>query len=153
MHPVVSPRKPGLALRPMSIPAGLRAFPAVALLSLVAVAPSAAAQDYVPGEKLTILNCGRCHVVSPKNRMGGIGSTPSFAVIRTWENWEQKMKAFWTLRPHPSFTQVEGMTNPFPQDRPAHVHPVTLTLQELDAIIAYARTIAPADLGADLGMR
>ena len=114
---------------------------------------AAAAQDYSPGEKLTMFNCGRCHKVSEKDRMGGIGSTPSFAVIRTWENWEAKMKAFWTYRPHPAFTQIEGMTDPFPPDRPPHVHPISLTLKELDAIVNYARTIEPADLGPDLGLR
>jgi hypothetical protein len=124
----------------------------LALLPALLLAAPAMAQDYAPGEKLTIINCGRCHVVSPKNKMGGIGSTPSFAVLRTFPDWEERMKAFWTLRPHPSFTQVEGMTEPFPEDQPAHVHPIRLTLDELDTIIGYARTIEPADLGADLGM-
>jgi hypothetical protein len=110
------------------------------------------AQDYARGEKLTLLNCGRCHVVSAKNRMGGIGSTPSFAVMRTWDDWEDKMKAFWTYRPHPAFTQIEGMTDPFPPHRPPTVHPISLTLDELKVIVEYARTIAPADLGSDLGM-
>jgi hypothetical protein len=129
-------------------------LPLAAILS--PLSPAAAedyAQRYAPGEKLTILNCGRCHVVSPKNRMGGIGSTPSFAVLRTIADWEDRMRAFWTLRPHPSFTQIEGVTDPFPEDRPAHIHPVTLTLKEVERIVAYARTIPPADLGADLGLR
>ena len=122
-------------------------------MALLLLDPAAAtAQDYAPGEKLTLLNCGRCHVVSPKNRMGGIGSTPSFAVLRTIEDWEDRMKAFWTLRPHPAFTQIEGMTAPFPENRPPTVHPISLTPEELDVIIKYARTIKPADLGSDLGM-
>ncbi len=112
-----------------------------------------AAQDYAPGEKLTLFNCGRCHKVSEKDRMGGIGSTPSFAALRTIEDWEERMKAFWTLRPHPSFTQIEGMTEPFPPDRPPLVYPISLTLKELDIIIDYARTIKPADLGPDFGMQ
>ena len=112
-----------------------------------------AADDYAPGEKLTIVNCGRCHVVSPKNRMGDIGSTPSFAVLRTIDDWEDRMRAFWTLRPHPSFTQIEGVTEPFPENRPAHIHPVSLTPDEVERIVAYARTVPPADLGPDLGLR
>lgn len=121
-----------------------------ACIALVAVAvgpPPVQAQDYAQGEKLTLVNCGRCHVVSPKNRMGGIGSTPSFAALRTFPDWEDRMKAFWTLRPHPSFTQIDGITEPFPEDRPAHVHPVTLTLDEVAEIVEYARSIEPADLG------
>jgi hypothetical protein len=113
---------------------------------------AAAAQDYAPGEKLTIINCGRCHVVSARNRMGGIGSTPSFAALRTFDDWEARMKAFWTYRPHPAFTQIEGITEPFPEHRPAHIHPISLTLEELAAIINYARTVKPAELGPDLGL-
>ena len=126
----------------------------VAIFVALALVPGAAlAQTYAPGEKLTILNCGRCHVVSEKNRRGGIGSTPSFAVIRTWDNWEDKMKAFWTYRPHPAFTQIDGTTEPFPDNRPSPIHPIRLTLEQLDQIIDYARTIEPADLGPDLGLR
>lgn len=125
----------------------------LALLSALPGALPARAQDYAPGEKLALMNCGRCHVVGPKNRMGGIGSTPSFAVLRTLPDWEERMKAFWTLRPHPAFTQVEGMTEPFPPHLPPHVHPIRLTLQELDAIIAYARSVEPADLGDGLSLR
>ncbi len=126
--------------------------PALGLAAALAAVP-AGAEGYAPGEELTLMNCGRCHVVSPKNRMGGIGSTPSFAVLRTFPDWEDRMKAFWTLRPHPSFTQIEGMTEPFPEHLPAHVHPIRLTLQDLDAIIRYARTVEPADLGAGLNLR
>lgn len=123
------------------------------LAALLLLDPAATtAQDYAPGEKLTLFNCGRCHVVSAKNRMGGIGSTPSFAVLRTIEDWEDRMKAFWTLRPHPGFTQIQGMTEPFPANRPPAVHPIRLTLEELGLIVDYARTITPADLGSDLGL-
>ena len=123
------------------------------LAALMSLSPSlAAAQDYAPGEKLTLFNCGRCHKVSEKDRMGGIGSTPSFAALRRIENWEERMKAFWTLRPHPSFTQIKNITEPFPEHRPSVIHPISLTLDELDTIIKYAHTIEPADLGPDLGM-
>jgi len=128
----------------------MRALPAI-LLALTAL--PATAEDFAPGEKLTILNCGRCHVVSEKFPMAGIGSTPSFAVIRTWDDWEDKMKAFWTYRPHPAFTQIEGMTAPFPETRPSPIHPITLTLDEVQTIVNYVRTIPPADLGADLGLK
>ena len=126
---------------------------AALLVALSQLSPGgASAQDYAPGEKLTLFNCGRCHVVSDKDRMGGIDSTPSFAVLRTIEDWEDRMKAFWTFRPHPAFTQIAGVTDPFAEDRPAHIHPITLTLDELAVIIKYARTIEPADLGSTLGM-
>jgi len=124
------------------------------LTALMLLCPSVAAaqEGYAPGEKLTLMNCGRCHKVSEKDRMGGIGSTPSFAALRRIENWEERMKAFWTLRPHPSFTQIKNITEPFPENRPSVIHPISLTLDELEIIINYSRTIEPADLGPDLGM-
>ena len=130
----------------------MRARAAIAVLPMLYGA-LATAQEYAPGEKLTLFNCGRCHVVSEKNRLGGIDSTPSFAALRTISDWETRMKAFWTLRPHPSFVQIEGVTEPFPANRPPYVHPITLTLEELDIIFNYTRTIEPADLGGDEGTR
>jgi hypothetical protein len=130
----------------------MKACAAIAALAMLC-GTLATAQEYAPGEKLAIFNCGRCHVVSEKNRMGGIDSTPSFAALRTISDWERRMKVFWTLRPHPAFTQIEGVTEPFPPDRPAYVHPISLTLEELEIIFNYTRTIEPADLGPDPGLR
>ncbi len=59
----------------------------------------------------------------------------------------------WDSPFEPAFAQVEGMTEPFPPDRPSPIHPISLTLEELRVIIDYARTIAPADLGPELGSR
>jgi len=133
----------------------MRFVPAGILLGTALAVPwtPAGAQDFAPGEKLALVNCGRCHVIGPRNRMGGIGSTPSFPVLRTIEDWEDRMKAFWTLRPHPSFTQIDGVTEPFPENQPAHIHPIRLTLEELDRIVAYARTVKRADLGTDLRLK
>jgi len=110
----------------------------------------AAADDWRPGEKLTYVNCGRCHVIGERNRMGGIGSTPGFAVMRNWVDWESKMRVFYTLNPHPAFTQVEGVTDPFPAGRPSPIHPIELTEGEIERIVEYARSIDPADLGAPI---
>ena len=110
----------------------------------------APADDWAPGEKLAYIHCGRCHVIGERNRMGGIGSTPGFAVIRTWEFWEDKMRSFYALNPHPSFTQIDGVTEPFPPHRPSPIHPIALSLDELEEIIGYAHTVEPADLGAPI---
>ena len=124
----------------------------VALVCLILAAP-AGAEDYVPGEKLTLFNCGRCHVINERNKYGGIGSTPSFAALRTLPDWEERFDSFYALNPHPAFTQVEGVTEPFPIDRPSPIHPMTLTLREIETIREYARTIPPKDLGAAIGGR
>lgn len=125
-----------------------------AVLLLLAVATGvggqAPAQDWAPGEKLTLLHCGRCHVVSPRNRYGGIGSTPSFAAMRGAADWEARFRAFYSLAPHPAFTQVAGVTPPFSPQRPSPIHPVEISPAEIEEIIGYARTIPPKDLGAEV---
>ncbi len=105
------------------------------------------------GEKLSHLHCGRCHVISDKNRMGGIGSAPSFAALRAIPGWADKFMVFWTANPHPSFTQVEGLTEPFDPAHPPHIAPVEITQDDLDAIFAYAASIEPKDLGAEVQSR
>ena len=116
--------------------------------------PSVAqAPEYAPGEKLTLFNCGRCHVVNEKNRMGGIGSTPSFPAIRNWDNWEEWVRTFYTRPPHKSFTQIEGVTEPFPIDRPPHIYPIELTLEEVERIVEFLRTVPPKDMGGEMPIR
>jgi hypothetical protein len=110
----------------------------------------ARAEEFVPGEKLTLLHCGRCHVVGERNRFGGIGSTPSFAALRAAADWEDRFRAFYALKPHPAFTQVPGVTPPFVPERPSPIHPVVVTPGEIEQIIGYARTIEPKDLGAEV---
>lgn len=116
-----------------------------AVLALLAVPAAAEPPD---GERLARFHCGRCHVVAAEGGIGGIGSTPSFAALRAMEDWEDRFTGFWALPPHPSFTQVEGVTPPFREDYPATIAPVELTLDEVEAITEHARTIPPADLGA-----
>ena len=110
----------------------------------------AVAGDTRAGERLALLHCGRCHVVGPKNRMAGIGSTPSFAMLRGLGDWERRFRAFFTLNPHPAFTQVAGVTPPFDEARPPPIAPLEVTLADIDAILAYAASLAPADLAAPL---
>lgn len=106
--------------------------------------------DPVLGERIALRRCGRCHVISDKNRFGGIGSTPSFGALRTLPRWRQRFEAFWTLNPHPAFTQVEGMTEPFDPQRPSPIAPLKLTLDEVEAILAFVILMKPKDLGPPL---
>jgi hypothetical protein len=86
-------------------------------------------------------------VVSDKNRMNSIGSTPSFAVLRTLRDWEDRFQAFYVLKPHPAFTQIEDVTEPFDPTRPSPIAAVEMTLDDLENIMAFVQGIAPADLG------
>ena len=106
--------------------------------------------DAMAGERLALVHCGRCHVVGPKNRISGIGSTPSFAMLRTLGDWERRFRAFFTLNPHPAFTQLPGITPPFDEARPSPIAPLEITEAELDAILAYVAALAPADLAAPI---
>ncbi len=103
--------------------------------------------DTATGSRLALVHCGRCHVVDQRNRMGGIGSTPSFAALRGRDNWSDLFRAFWAHNPHPSFTQVEGVTEPFDPNKAVHVAPVEITMDEIEAITAFVATIQPKSLG------
>lgn len=102
------------------------------------------------GGTLSQTLCGRCHAVSPDRRLNGIGSTPSFMVLRALPDWEDRFSVFYTLNPHPAFTQIADLTAPFDAERPSPIHPIDLTLDDLDDILAYVAGIEPADLGAPL---
>ena len=117
---------------------------------VVAEADTVFEGDASLGETLSLQKCGRCHVINDSNRMKGMGSTPSFALMRTFEDWETRFSTFHELRPHPSFTQLEGVSEAFDPSRPPPIVPVTITLGDLDAILAYVAGIEPADLGAAL---
>ena len=102
------------------------------------------------GEEIALRRCGRCHVISKKNRFGGIGSTPSFGALKALPEWEARFQAFYALNPHPAFTQIEGVTEPFDPQRPSPIAPLELTQDELEALMAYVTSIKPKDLGGAL---
>lgn len=106
--------------------------------------------DAALGEEISLAVCGRCHVVNDKNRMNAIGSSPSFALLRSFPDWLERFEAFYVLKPHPAFTQVEDITEPFPDHLPSPIAPIEVTLDQIDAIAAYVNSIEPADLGAPL---
>lgn len=106
--------------------------------------------DVVLGEAVSLEKCGRCHVVNEKNRMNAIGSTPSFSLMRSFGDWQERFTAFYVLRPHAAFTQVVDVTEPFPADLPSPISPIELTVDEIEAITAYVASIKPADLGAPI---
>lgn len=102
------------------------------------------------GKKLSRLHCGRCHVAAPEDKFNTIGSTPSFFLLRTMGDWSDRFESFYVLKPHGAFTQIEDVTEPFPVDRPSPIVPIEMTLEDLEAIVAYVAAIQPADLGAPL---
>jgi len=102
------------------------------------------------GERFSFENCGRCHVVGDRNRMKGIGSTPSFPVLRSLPDWEERFSTFYARIPHPSLVQLEGVSAPFDPAFPPANQPLWLTLDELEDILTFVSALEPADLGAPL---
>ena len=126
---------------------------APAFTAIAAVAEDTAAVfagDAARGAELSHRLCGRCHVVSEKNRMKGLGSTPSFAALRTLPNWQERFETFFTRNPHGAFTQVAEVTQAFDPSRPSPISALEITVDDLEAIIAYAASLEPADLGAPI---
>lgn len=99
------------------------------------------------GEKLVRQHCTRCHVVGQLNKYGGIGSTPSFGAIKSLPDWEDRFAAFWSLLPHPSVVQVEGLSPERPKGVLATTKQIILSPNEVEAILAYVDTVPVKDLG------
>lgn len=106
--------------------------------------------DALRGQDASLRACGRCHVVGDINRMAGIGSTPSFAVLRTMADWQERFEIFYVLKPHGAFTIIPEVIEDFDETRPSPIAPVTVTLEEIEDIVAYVAGMDPADLGAPI---
>jgi mono/diheme cytochrome c family protein len=106
--------------------------------------------DARQGEAVSLKKCGRCHVINDSNRMKAIGSTPSFALMRSFADWQRRYETFFMLNPHPAFTQVIDVTEPFAAHLPSPIVPIVVTLEEIEAIMAYVAGIVPAFLGAPM---
>ena len=65
-------------------------------------------------------------------------------------NWQERFETFYVLNPHPAFTQIDEVPPPFDPARPSPIHPVEMTLEDLDEILGYVATMTPADLGAPI---
>jgi hypothetical protein len=104
--------------------------------------------DAALGGKVAALHCGRCHRVVVGSRRMSIGSTPSFMALRAMPDWIERFSSFYARNPHPSFMQITGLSPDFDPAHPPAIHPVTLSLQEVEALQAYVSAMAPADLGA-----
>ena len=102
------------------------------------------------GEVVSLSKCGRCHVINDSNRMKAIGSTPSFALMRSFPDWQRRYETFFMLNPHPAFTQVLDVTEPFSTNFPSPIVPIEVTLEDIEDIVAYVAGIVPAFLGAPM---
>ncbi|UUX52019.1 cytochrome c [Nisaea acidiphila] len=91
------------------------------------------------GREISLQHCGRCHVIDPAHGIGGIGSTPSFKLLMSLADGEQRFVTFFDRRPHGGFIRMEGVERltPLPPSA-AEIH---LTADDLDAIVAFALSL------------
>ena len=105
--------------------------------------------DVSLGAEVAGKHCTRCHRVAPGDR-STIGSTPSFMALRALPDWDERFTAFFALNPHPSFLRVQDVSPDFDPERPPAIVPVLVTMEEVDALLAYISTVEPADLGEEI---
>lgn len=120
--------------------AGWVCAPAAGLLAVNIMAQTALADPVATGHALAERYCARCHVVSPGNKFAGISSTPSFmTLVNALPDWEERFQTFYARRPHTVHVRVAGIA---PQtDLPPNATPFTIQLSDVDAILAYVRTL------------
>lgn len=96
------------------------------------------------GGEIAQNHCSRCHVVDEKNLFGGISSTPSFPLmVNELKDWEDRFSSFHTRLPHPSIVRFRG--EPVDPDKPVLTVPVELEYTDIEALVAYARTLIKGD--------
>jgi mono/diheme cytochrome c family protein len=111
-----------------------------AILALAAASGGARAEgDARKGREISIKHCARCHVVGDYNRLGGIDSTPSFQMLARRADFEDRLRTFYERRPHPVFVRVPGVAR-WSRALP-YATPFEVTLEQIDDIIAYVRTL------------
>ncbi|WP_093805553.1 c-type cytochrome [Stappia sp. ES.058] len=94
------------------------------------------------GKALSKLHCARCHVVAPDDRMSGISSTPSFMImVKALSDWRDRFETFYARRPHPAHIRFDT-DEERPPDQPATIEEVMLKIDDIDAIVAYAQSLA-----------
>jgi mono/diheme cytochrome c family protein len=102
---------------------------AAALLIGLAPAGARAEGDAAAGRKLATAQCSRCHV----------GSTPSFKLLTSLDDYLDRFQTFFERRPHPAFITV-GDT-PRWTKLPANAAEISLTHQDVENIVAFVKTL------------
>jgi mono/diheme cytochrome c family protein len=112
----------------------------VLLMAALSWAAPAAAGDVDEGRRLSETHCARCHVIGDFNRLGGIGSTPSFQGLKNLADWRDRFRSFYARPPHLAFIRIEGIA---PRTKlPAYAAEVKLTLDDVEDVFAFVETLA-----------
>ncbi|WP_153769636.1 hypothetical protein [Labrenzia sp. CE80] len=117
---------------------------ALALLSLSATSGRCEAGSALEqrGLALSKLHCARCHIVDESDRFTGTSSTPSFKIMIEFLNdWEERFVSFMARNPHPAHIRLDG-DDPRPEHLPATIREMILSLDDIEAILAYVNQMA-----------
>ena len=110
------------------------------IILMIMMQPGLADGDVEKGEALSRLHCARCHVVAEDDPFAGIGSTPSFMLlVNALKDWEERFATFYARRPHPVHVRVEGIAQW--TSLPSNATPIKLILEDVEDILAYARSL------------
>ena len=121
---------------------GWRTVGAVACWVMIMTAAALpAGADVERGREVAATHCTRCHVVGDINPYGGIESTPSFIGMKYLADWERRFEEFYVLPPHPALVRISEVSADRSEERPAFVHEIVLTLDDVDDILDFVRTL------------
>ena len=120
---------------------GRRGWRALACWMMMTAAALPAGADVDRGREVAATHCTRCHVVGDINPYGGIESTPSFIGMKYLADWERRFEEFYVLPPHPALVRISEVSADRSEERPAFVHEIVLTLEDVDAILDFVRTL------------
>jgi len=97
-------------------------------------------RHFSTGKKLALAHCSRCHVVDPEKPFTGIASTPSFKLmVNELPDWEDRFSSFFVRLPHQSIVRIkDDERGPLVKNL---IEPVILEPEDIDALVAYARTL------------
>ena len=106
---------------------------------VVAASPAGAEGNAEKGRAIAEKHCSRCHIVGAYNPFGGIGSTASFQMIAKMPDYLERFQTFYARRPHPVFLRIPGV--PKWSKAPAYAAEFTITLEQVDDIVAFVKTL------------
>ena len=101
--------------------------------------------DVDRGREVAATHCTRCHVVGNINPYGGIESTPSFIGMKYLADWERRFEEFYMLPPHPALVRIDEVSAERSDAQPVFVHEIVLTLEDVDDILDFVRTLPSPD--------
>lgn len=118
---------------------GVRIVVGAVLLSAAPAFGSLADGDAANGRRIAESHCQRCHVVSPENRLAGINSTPSFMILASLRDWEERFLSFFERPPHPVMVRVPGVSRKSAD--PPTIAEFEVTPEGVADLAAYAATL------------